>query len=142
MIEEKKVIKKFKPFVLGFCKCTCNKEFNNIRNGMYLRRYFKAGHNRKGVKPHNFKGRIFKNNYWHLFKPEYFSSNSEGYIYEHIYIYQEHHKLCMLKWGNIHHIIPIKEGGTNDISNLQGMMKSQHTRLHKKGKKASQRCIG
>ena len=28
-----------------------------------------------------------------------------------IFIFTEKNKLCMLKWGHVHHIIPVKQGG-------------------------------
>jgi hypothetical protein len=31
-IQSSKSIKKFKPFILGFCKCGCGKEISNLRN--------------------------------------------------------------------------------------------------------------
>jgi hypothetical protein len=30
--QSSKSIKKFKPFILGFYKCGCGKEFSNLRN--------------------------------------------------------------------------------------------------------------
>lgn len=86
----------------------------------------------KGDKHPYWKGGRYKdvNGYWVLLKPDYFSSMKGGYVLEHIFVYQEFHKCCMLPWSVVHHIIPIKDGGTNDILNLQGMIKGQHDVLH------------
>ena len=40
-----------------------------------------------------------------------------------------------MKWTIIHHIIPIKKGGTDDISNLMPMFPSSHTTHHMIGNK-------
>ncbi len=52
--------------------------------------------------------------------------------------YAEQHPLCeeCLKEGRlvpveqVHHIVPLSEGGTNDFSNLRSLCQSCHSRLH------------
>lgn len=80
-------------------------------------------------------GRKKSGDYTMIHLPEYYSSNKYGYVYEHIYNFQEYHKCCLLPWSNIHHIIPVKEGGSNLPYNLQGMMNHKHTRIHMIGNK-------
>jgi hypothetical protein len=96
---------------------------------------FKKGHNsisNKGSNNSNWKGgRINNHGYWMIWKPGYFPSNNRGYVREHVYIYQESVKCCMLKWGAVHHIDFNR--WNNIISNLQGMMQRDHTILHMKG---------
>jgi hypothetical protein len=86
-----------------------------------------------GPNHYNWKGgRRKKDDYWLLYMPEYHASNKQGNVYEHIYIYEQYHKLCMLSWGSVHH--KDGNGSNNEISNLQGMMQSHHCSLHMKGK--------
>lgn len=119
---------------LNLCACGC-KQPTKIRNGKHNK--FINGHQRRGK--HNGKngnGRWLVNGYWHIYKPDYFSAYDNGVVKEHIYIYQEFHKLCMLPWGDIHHIDETPEAeDANRIENLQGMTKSHHMILHRHDKK-------
>lgn len=91
-------------------------------------------HNGKAEKHSCWKGgRTKQNKYWSLTIPDYFSSDSNNRVKEHVYFYQEYYKCCMLYWGDVHHIDGNKEN--NMIWNLQGMMKGQHSRLHMIGNK-------
>jgi hypothetical protein len=76
-------------------------------------------------------GRSKSHGYWRLWMPDYFSSHKDGRVHEHVYNYQEYHKLCMLPWGDVHHIDGNKSN--NMIWNLQGLMKREHTSIHSKG---------
>jgi HNH endonuclease len=87
---------------------------------------FKHSHNWKG-------GRYKSRGYWYIWKPGYFRSNKNGYIREHIFIFQEYYQCCLLKWGNVHHIDGNR--GNNEISNLMGITLSKHRRLHSLGNK-------
>lgn len=113
--------------------------------GQILFRYDKFFTIRKYIKNHIPKGnnnpfwkggRIKTNNYYYLTMPDYFSSNKQGRVLEHVYFYQEKNKLCMLDWGDVHHIIPVTKDYCNNMPwNLQGMMKSEHSRLESTGRK-------
>ena len=82
----------------------------------------------------NWKGGRFKSHgYWYIWKPNYIRSHKNGYVREHIYMFQEHYKCSLLKWGVVHHIN--KKRDDNRIENLQGMTKKQHNRLHYIGNK-------
>ena len=37
---------------------------------------------------------------------------------------------CMLKWGVVHHIIPKKQDGSDELDNLQGLTQKQHGKHH------------
>ncbi len=77
-----------------------------------------------------------RDGYYLLFIPEYFSCNSDGYVLEHVYFYQEYYQCSLLPWAVVHHIIPVsKDYCNNMIYNLMGMTRSQHISLHKKGVK-------
>jgi HNH endonuclease len=124
-------IKKLFKGLYKTCECGCNTLIPILnRYGRPLR--FKYCHSNRGKNHPMWKGgRIKEDGYWYLWMPNYFSSNKNGYIQEHIYNYQEYNKLCMLPWGEVHHINFNKDN--NEISNLQGMTKSQHTYIHMKG---------
>jgi hypothetical protein len=106
MAIEYEVLGKFKPFLLGFCNCGCGKKTKIVDNK--IKHYIK-GHRGKN---NNIEIKIRRNkigDYYILHIPNYFSSNNSGGVYEHIYIYQEYHKCCMLPWGVVHHINGIKK---------------------------------
>lgn len=60
--------------------------------------------------------------------------NHNGRILEHIVVYEQYHKCCLLRWSNIHHINDDKTD--NRPENLQGMTRPQHTALHSRIKTA------
>lgn len=45
-------------------------------------------------------------------------------------IYEKYHDVKLSDNEEIHHIVPIHAGGTNDISNLIAVTKEEHSRLH------------
>lgn len=47
---------------------------------------------------------------------------------EHRHVWQEYHKACLLPWGHIHHKNGIRSD--NEIGNLEGMSKREHSRIH------------
>ncbi len=126
------------------CACNCGKLINIVDKRGRPRKFLK-GHDKRG-KPflfakkgkdhYNWKGgRKRSNNYYFLLLPNYYRSDSLGYIAEHIYFYEQCYQCCILPWGVVHHIIPVsKEYCNNMIYNLMGMMESKHLSLHKKGK--------
>lgn len=117
-------------------ECECDDE--ECHELIYLRdkknniRRFKAGHQNRGKNNGKWKGgRILKLGYWHIHKPYNIHASIDGYVPEHVYVFTEFYKCCMLPWGHIHHIDPVREGYcNNDITNLQGMTISQHMTLH------------
>lgn len=118
------------------CECGCN-EIIFLYDNHSTKRRFKFGHSNNGERNGNYKGGRKKHgNYWMLLLPDYFGSEKSGYINEHIYFYQEYYQCCILRWGVVHHIIPVSNDYCNNmIWNLMGMTKKQHTTLHNKFKK-------
>lgn len=55
MISEIEAIKtNYDGFILGFCKCGCKKQIDNLRTSKGLLHLYVYGHNRKGKKHPNF----------------------------------------------------------------------------------------
>ena len=117
--------------MIKLCECGC-KEKTTIYHGKPRR--FISGHNMRG--PDHFRFRDAKG-YWMIYLPGYFSSH-KSFVKEHIHFYQECNKLCMLPWGDIHHI----DGNKNNNMpwNLKGMTHGQHLSLHKKIDMSDRRC--
>ena len=130
-----------------YCACGCGTELN--QNSIYRTSKFIHGHNaslrlgtlnpnygRRGSETSQYKtGRSKASGGRYYLKSGmygYDGADKYGRIYEHIYIFQEYHKCCMLKWGEIHH----KNGNglDNRITNLEGMMGSEHDKIHHKKK--------
>ena len=62
--------------------------------------------------------------------PDYYLSKKSGYVREHVYFYEQYHKVCVLKWAVVHHIDGNQEN--NMPWNLEGMMRSKHISYHQK----------
>lgn len=144
LTEEYKVIKRFESFVLGFCKCGCNKEIQ-IRNKQRKLAIYAHGHNTRGKKRFNpsgenapnYKGGIVKSGkYRAILKPDHPFKSSTGYVREHRLIYEHYLKILfdedvyIPKDIDIHHIIPVDKGGTNALINLTCVTRSEHTKIH------------
>lgn len=116
------------------CKCGICGQVRFLRDKRGRIRHFINYHGspRSQNNPCYKNGRYQHNNYWFLTGfYGYPNANKGGIIAEHIYVYQEYHQCCMLKWGEVHHIDPVREGYCNNMPwNLMGMMSNSHTRYH------------
>lgn len=121
---------------IKLCECGCNQPTTMYRGKPRRFVNFHYANKLIGKQSSCWKGgRKYSNSYYFLFIPDYFGSNPDGYVLEHVYFYQEYYQCCMLPWAVVHHIIPIsKDYCNNMIWNLMGMMRNKHTRLHQKGK--------
>lgn len=118
------VIRRYKPFVLGFCACGCGIEIK-IRNKRCELCRFIRGHNitgKKGKDHPMYKHGKYTDNY-----PIIRINGVQKRI--HVYIFEQYYQCCMLKWGDVHHID--ENRNNNDISNLQGYTHSSHMKLHR-----------
>lgn len=122
------------------CHCDCLIPIIN-KGGRPIK--YKHGHHsflNKRKLNHNWKGGKWETGgYRYLNLPDYHGSDKGGRIGEHVYIYEQYHNLCMLKWGQVHHIN--KNTLDNDIDNLQGMMNGDHQRLHRYKDMSNRSCF-
>ena len=109
-----------------FCECGCGGVV--ISKWGHKSRYifghsslgrFKKGHNR-GPLHLWWKGGRSKHTAGYIVLSGYFDHprNHNGRILEHIIVYEQYHKCCLLRWSNIHHINHDKTD--NSPENLQG----------------------
>lgn len=110
-----------------FCECGC-KESIPIFTHDGLPARFKHGHNSKGESNPAWNGGKAHGIYIRIWKPDYYRADKYGYLYEHIYVYEQSHKCCLLSWSNVHHIDGNKHN--NIISNLSAMMRKAHDEIH------------
>jgi hypothetical protein len=130
LVIEYEVLQQFKPFLLGYCNCGCGRQVGYHRN---KQNKLINNHQTKGTESPGWKGGRYRNasKYWRIHLPNYQKADKQGYVYEHIYIYEQYHKCCVLKWTEIHHIDGNPQN--NDISNLQSLFMKDHNSIHKKG---------
>lgn len=84
----------------------------------------------KGKNHHAWKGGRFKaKGYVFIYKPDYASSNSDGYIFEHRFLMEQKIFRFLTKKEVVHHINGIRDD--NRIENLQIMTASEHAIHHK-----------
>ncbi len=70
-------------------------------------------------------GRLRKaDGYVYLLKPGYYRTNIDGYIQEHIYVWEQHHNKQLPVGWIIHHLNGIRDD--NRIENLKGMQRKKH----------------
>jgi hypothetical protein len=130
------------------CECgTCEDVIPRYHsNGVYRKyafnHHFRLAKNKRdqrGEKNYRWKGGMyFDDGYWMLTgKGDHPNAQkSDGHIPRHVYNFTVREGVlfcCMLPWGRVHHKKPIKEGGTDDLDNLEGMMLSKHLSHHHKG---------
>lgn len=142
MVEENKVIKRFKSFILGKCNCGCNEDISIRTIRGYVRRYKNFHSNKLGNNHFWIKGEYTdKKGYTHVLKWDHPQHDNNGYVLKHRFIYEEYHGCCLLPWIEIHHIVPINKGGTDDVSNLLPVTTSEHMMIHKKVDLSDRFCV-
>jgi hypothetical protein len=135
VIESSKILKVFPSFILGKCRCGCNEDIIPLRrNDGYLQRY-KHGHNNIFRRKNGF---TTHRGYDSIYKPNYHSARSAGYVSYHRWTYEQYYRCCLLPWIDIHHI----NGDTHDntIINLKPLTRNEHSSLKKKGV-SDRKCI-
>lgn len=140
-----------KPFILGICKCPCGESIS-VRTKQRLLQRIKHGHNwkirennpsKKGAKSIHWTGGLIDDGdgYMLVYSPNHPNKNAIGYVRQHRLIYENYlsilfdEEVFIPKGYNIHHIIPIKEGGTNALINLQLVTQKEHMKYHPENNK-------
>ena len=92
----------------------------------------------KGERNHNWNGgiKMSKKGYRFILKPEHERADSNGYVLEHIVVWEQHHNTKIPDGYIIHHIN--KNKCDNNIDNLMLMSAGEHIRLHHLGRKLSE----
>jgi hypothetical protein len=124
MTEDSRVIKRFKPFIMGKCRCGCNEDIP-IRSGDYLQKY-KRFHGIKGKNSNLWKTGLSRdrNGYLLIILPKHPFADSQGRIRLHRLVYELAYNCILLPWIEIHHIDNDKDN--NSIKNLLPISKSLH----------------
>lgn len=127
------------------CADGCGKVISRYGKNYAIKKFYK-NHTNLGKNHHNY-GKLKRENnprwkggkwqdddgYWHIKKPDHPFCDSKGYVVRHRLVYEEYYNCILLPWVDIHHIIPIKEGGTDDIENLLPITRNNHISIHMKG---------
>lgn len=118
------IIKQFKPFIMGKCRCGCNEDIP-IRSGDYLQKY-KRYHGIKGKNSNLWKRGLSrdKDGYLLIILPKHHFADSQGRIRLHRLVYEIAYNCILLPWIEIHH----RDGNldNNSISNLIPLSKREH----------------
>lgn len=131
-----KVLKVGPKFIMGKCQCGyCDEDITIRTSAGYLRKYI-IGHHLNGKKALNWKGGETNSGpYKVLYRPDHPFKDKRGYVLKHRLIYEHYLKIMfdedvyIPKHIEIHHNIPVDEGGTDALINLTCMTRSEH-RIH------------
>lgn len=125
MLVQNIILKKSKVFVLGKCWCGCKTDIS-VRSSHHALQFYKSGHNKTKDAP---IGHMVKHSRGYVFikRPDHHRAYKNGYVLEHIIVWENYNKACLLPWGEIHHIDGIRNN--NSVMNLIAMMGKDHHRL-------------
>lgn len=126
-------------------KCECSPECPEIIPSINIDgepMKYKKWHCPKGRDHPHFKGKPYvdSDGYMRVYCPDHPKCYENGYVLRHRLVYEQYYNICLLPWIEIHHIIPIKEGGTDDIWNLLPITTSDHLSIHKAVDKSGRKC--
>lgn len=129
------------------CACGCGQQLHSISISGN-EQHFIIGHWAVGERSPSYNNGRSNNREYGLIRDfNHPNCNKVGYVPLHVYNFTVREgKLfcCMLKWGVVHHVIHKKKGGSDDLSNLQGMTRKQHGQVHnpkQDPKERNERCI-
>lgn len=132
---------------LKLCACGCGELIRQFDNRGRPRK-FKRFHASKLENNASWHGGHTKcRNYIRILQKDHPRADKDGYVMQHVIIYEHYLKilfdedLYIPKKYHIHHIIPIKKGGTNALINLTCLHISEHMRLHIKKDMSNRYCF-
>lgn len=96
-VEETKVIKRFKPFILGFCLCGCGDELKSIRDRCRQKLKFYLPH-------HHRQPKINKLEYRRIYRPNHPHADKKGCIRYHRLVMEEKLGRYLEPWEVVDHI--------------------------------------
>lgn len=115
------------------CACGCEKIIWHFGRHKHINHY-SVGHGRVGRHPSNYQGgHTSQYGYKYISVKGHPRAVGDGHrVFEHIVVYEKHHKCCVLKWGIVHH----KNGNKldNRVRNLSLIGRSKHAYYHGKKK--------
>lgn len=127
------------------CACDCG-QLRPIKDNRGRERFYINGHCDKGwLEEGHDISKLEKNAMWNggimhmmqgyirLKRPKHPRADHKGYVFEHVLIYEEYNKCCVLRSGAVHHINHIRND--NRIENLELMGHGQHSSFHNRSKK-------
>jgi hypothetical protein len=119
------------------CACGCGHAIVPQKHHSHYNVRFIHNHHTKGKRGplcKNWKGgRLNKNGYISIRYPSHPQADAGGYIFEHIIVYEQYYRLCILPWIIIHHMNGSKQD--NRVENLLPMTNSQHHIHHVKNRR-------
>ncbi len=132
------------------CKCGCGELLFRIsKKGMLTS--FKRHHQnngKNGYESRHWKGGVIKmGNYWWIYKSDHPYSTKQKRMLAHRLVYEHYLKILfdedvyIPKGYAVHHIIPVKEGGTNALINLELLTHKEHRSRHKDNTIPNRICL-
>jgi hypothetical protein len=124
------------------CKCNCGQVRFLVDSEGRIREYI-HNHHHFGENHWDWNNGIrYTRNYRYILMPDYPRAQKDGYVAEHIYVYQEYNKVCLLSWAEVHHLDPVREGWCLNMPwNLIGVTKWQHRTLDRTKNLDDNTCI-
>ena len=136
LIEENKVIKKFKPFILGFCACNCGTQIGIRKSDGRLRRFannhYTRSRDQKGSNNVMWKGYAFNHEYLMTKAYDHPFRNKENYVLTHRLIFEHYLKIMfdedvyIPRNVDIHH--KNKNRQDNSLINLESIYHNDHNK--------------
>lgn len=126
---------------LILCACNCGETLEERDTKGRLRSFIWGHQNRgrsislpsiRGENHYNWKGGRTVNDAGYILirMPAHHRANKYGYVREHIVVYENYHKCCILPWIDVHHLD--KDKKNNKPENLILITKSEHNKAHAK----------